>query len=162
MQFCFVMLDNLDYKILEIIQKDNLTPQREIGDKIGLSAPAVQRRIKKFRDEGIISRDISVLNRDKIGNYITILVEIFLERKNIEQIDLVKKAFSVVPEIQQCFHITGESDFFLVMVVPSMSYYENLTRLLFFGNKNIKRFQTSVVMGINKNTLEIPIYNNSL
>lgn len=156
------MIDELDYKILEILQKDNLTPQREIGDKIGLSAPAVQRRIKKYREEGIIQKDISVLDRDKLGNYVTILVEVFLERKNIAQIDLVRNQFSLVPEIQQCFHITGESDFFLIMVVPSMSYYENLTRKIFFSNENIKRFQTSVVMGINKNSLEIPLLSNTL
>ncbi|UWX60476.1 Lrp/AsnC family transcriptional regulator [Chryseobacterium oranimense] len=151
------MIDNLDYKILEILQKDNLTPQREIGDKIGLSAPAVQRRIKKLRDEGIIEKDISIIDRDKIGSNVTVLVEIFLERKKIEEIDLLKKEFSCVPEIQQCFHITGESDFFLVMVVPSMTYYESITRTLFFGNENIKRFRTSVVMGISKNSLEIPL-----
>lgn len=151
------MLDLFDYKILNILQKNNLTPQRDVGDEIGLSAAAVQRRIKKMRELGIIEKDITVIDREKIGNNVTILVEIFLDSEKIEQIDALKYEFEKVSEIQQCYYVTGESDFFLVMVVPSMSYYENLTRSIFFGNENIKKFRTIVVMGITKNSLELPL-----
>ncbi|WP_312923201.1 Lrp/AsnC family transcriptional regulator [Empedobacter brevis] len=154
------MLDIFDYKILELLQKNNLTPQREIGDSVGLSAPAVQRRIKKMRDEGIIEKDVSVIDRNKLGNYVTVLVELFLESEKIEQIDSLKKTFDSIPEIQQCFYVTGESDFFLVIVVPSMVHYENLTRKLFFSNENIKRFRTIVGMGISKNSLSISLNGN--
>lgn len=151
------MLDTFDHKILSVIQKNNLTPQRDIGKMIGLSAAAVQRRIKKMRELGIIEKDIAVIDREKIGNNVTILVEVFLDSEKIEQIDTLKKEFEKVPEIQQCYYVTGESDFFLVVVVPSMSYYENLTRTIFFSNENIKKFRTVVVMGITKNSLELPL-----
>ncbi|HEY1194951.1 Lrp/AsnC family transcriptional regulator [Flavobacterium sp.] len=151
------MMDLFDYKILEILQKDNLTPLREIGDSIGLSAPAVQRRIKKFREDGTIEKNIAVIDRDKLGSNVTLLVELFLESEKMNQIDDLKKKFEVVPEIQQCFYVTGESDFFLVIVVPSMTHYEKLTKELFFSNENIKRFRTIVAMGVSKNTLEIPL-----
>ncbi|MGJ1269508.1 Lrp/AsnC family transcriptional regulator [Sphingobacterium spiritivorum] len=151
------MLDSLDHKILEIIQKNNQTPQRDIGEKIGLSAAAVQRRIKKMRELGIVEKDISVINREKIGNNVTILVEVFLESEKIELVDDLKNKFKAIPEIQQCYYVTGESDFFLVIVAPTMAYYETLTRQIFFGNKNIKRFRTVVVMDITKSSLEIPL-----
>lgn len=151
------MMDLFDYKILEILQKDNLTPLREIGDSIGLSAPAVQRRIKKFREDGTIEKNIAVIDRNKLGSNVTLLVELFLESEKMNQIDDLKKKFEVVPEIQQCFYVTGESDFFLVIVVPSMTHYEKLTKELFFSNENIKRFRTIVAMGVSKNTLEIPL-----
>lgn len=151
------MLDTFDHKILEIIQKNNLTPQRDIGEIIGLSAAGVQRRIKKMRELGIIEKDIAVIDREKIGNNVTLLVEIFLDSEKIEQIDTLKREFEKATEIQQCFYVTGESDFFLVIVVPSMAYYENLTRKIFFSNENIKRFRTIVVMGITKNSLELPL-----
>ncbi|WDF62139.1 Lrp/AsnC family transcriptional regulator [Flavobacterium sp. KACC 22758] len=139
------------------MQRNNLTPQRDIGEQIGLSAAAVQRRIKKMRELGIIQNDFSVIDREKIGSNVTILVEVFLDSEKIEVVDEFKKIFKSVPEIQQCYYVTGESDFFLVIVVPSMSYYESLTRRIFFGNKNIKRFRTVVVMGITKSSLEIPL-----
>ena len=84
--------------------------------------------------------------------------DIFSDReKSKKQIDTLKKEFEKVPEIQQCYYVTGESDFFLVVVVPSMSYYENLTRTIFFSNENIKKFRTVVVIGITKNSLELPL-----
>lgn len=152
-----MMLDAFDHKILRIIQKNNQTPQRDIGEMIGLSAAAVQRRIKKMRELRIIEKDVSVIDREKIGNNVTLLVEVFLDSEKIEQIDSIKKEFEKIPEIQQCYYVTGESDFFLVLVVPSMTYYENLTRKIFFSNENIKRFRTIVVMGITKNSLELPL-----
>lgn len=151
------MLDTFDQKILKIIQTNNLTPQRDIGEKVGLSAAAVQRRIKKMREQGGIEKDISVIDRQKIGNNVTILVELFLNSEQMEIIDNLKKKFKAIAEIQQCYYITGESDFFLVIVVPSMAHYEELTRKFFFGDENIKRFRTIVVMGITKNSLELPL-----
>ncbi len=153
------MIDVLDYKILEILQKDNLSPQRDIGDAIGLSAPAVQRRIKKMRASGIIEKDVSIINRDILGNIITIIVEIFLDSENLDHILTIKNDFILVPEIQQCYYVTGESDFFLVMVVSSMKEYEELSKRLFIDNSNVKRFRTIVAMGIEKNSLEIPLRN---
>lgn len=110
-----------------------------------------------MRELGIIEKDITVIDREKIGNNVTLLVEIFLDSEKIEQIDTLKKEFEKIPEIQQCFYVTGESNFFLVMIVPSMAYYENLTLKIFFSNENIKRFRTIVVMGITKNSLELSL-----
>lgn len=64
-----------------------------------------------------------------------------------EQIKMAKMAFAASPEIQQCYYVTGEADFMLVVLVPSMADYEALTQRLFFGNNNVKRFRTFVAMG---------------
>lgn len=150
------MIDSFDKRILQIIQENSLTSQREIGEIVGLSAAAVHRRIKRMKEAGIVDREVAIVNRDKVGANVTILVELFLESEKIEEIDAIKTKFNTVPEIQQCFYITGESDFFLILVVPSMAYYESLTRELFFENKNIKKFRTTVVMDVAKSSLKIP------
>lgn len=150
------MIDSFDKRILQIIQENSLTSQREIGEIVGLSAAAVHRRIKRMKEAGIVDREVAIVNRDKVGANVTILVELFLESEKIEEIDAIKTKFNTVPEIQPCFYITGESDFFLILVVPSMAYYESLTRELFFENKNIKKFRTTVVMDVAKSSLKIP------
>jgi len=150
-------MDKFDVAILEILQADNQTPQREIGDRIGLSAAAVQRRIKRMRAEGTIKADVSVLNREQVGSPVTLLVEVFLESEKIELIDETKKIFLSTKEVQQCYYVTGESDFFLVIVVNSMGDYEKLTRRIFFGVDNVKRFRTVVAMGVEKLGLQVPI-----
>jgi Lrp/AsnC family leucine-responsive transcriptional regulator len=153
-------MDKFDMEILKILQDNNLTPQREIGDHIGLSAAAVQRRVKRMRLEGIIKKDVSVLNASSFNDPITLLVEVFLESEKIELIDETKKIFIETPEVQQCFYVTGESDFFLIIVIASMKEYENLIRRIFFGCENVKSFRTIVTLSNEKQSLEIPFNIN--
>jgi Lrp/AsnC family transcriptional regulator, leucine-responsive regulatory protein len=139
-------LDAFDRKILDILQRDNTTPQRTIGDAVNLSAPAVQRRIKRMTEDGVIQANIAVVDPDAVGQSITIFVEVEVISETTEQIERVKREFSAMPEVQQCYYVTGEADFILVIVVPTMADYETLTRKLFFGNNNVKRFRTFVAM----------------
>ncbi len=139
-------LDAFDRKILFILQKDNTTPQRAIGEAVNLSAPAVQRRIKRMTEAGVIQANVAVVDPVAVGQSITIFVEIEVISETAEQIESAKREFAAAPEIQQCYYVTGEADFILVIVVPTMSDYEALTRRLFFGNSNVKRFRTFVAM----------------
>lgn len=150
-------LDQFDLQILEILQKNNLTPQRDIGEHIGLSAAAVQRRIKRMRETGIVKADVSVIDTEKVKHSVTLIVEVFLERDKIDLIDQAQRLFTSAPEVQQCYYVTGESDFVLIIVVSSMKDYEQLTRRIFYGNDNIKHFRTLVSMNTVKSRLEIPI-----
>ncbi|MFL5163523.1 MAG: Lrp/AsnC ligand binding domain-containing protein, partial [Microvirga sp.] len=74
-----------------------------------------------------------------------------------ELIDAAKREFTSVPEVQQCYYVTGEADFVLVVVVSTMTAYEALTRRLFFGNNNVKRFRTFVAMDRVKVGLAVPL-----
>ena len=137
-------LDTLDRKILAILQQDKTTPQRTIGEIVNLSAPAVQRRIKRMTDKGVIRANVAIINPLAVGQSLTRIVE-------------AKRAFAAAPEIQQCYYVTGEADFILVIVVSTMADYETLTQQLFFGNTNVKRFRTGVVMDRVKVGLRIPV-----
>jgi DNA-binding Lrp family transcriptional regulator len=150
-------LDAFDGKILAILQRDNTTPQRTIGEAVNLSAPAVQRRIKRMREERIILADVSVIEPHAVGQAITIFVEVEVISETAKQIEHAKKEFAATAEIQQCYYVTGEADFILVVVVSSMADYEALTRRLFFGNNNVKRFRTFVAMDRVKVGLGVPV-----
>jgi DNA-binding Lrp family transcriptional regulator len=150
-------LDRFDLDILEILQRDNLTSQRAIGEAINLSAPAVQRRIKKMEEAGVIKANVAVINPPSVGQAITILVEVHVESERIDLLDATKTRLAAAPEVQQCYYVTGDADFILVVTVPTMSAYEALTRRLFFENANVKRFRTLVVMDRVKVGLTIPI-----
>lgn len=149
-------LDTFDRKILEILQRDNTTPQRAIGVAVNLSAPAVQRRIKRMTEEGVIRANVAVVDPAAVGQAITIFVEVEVISETAEQIEQAKREFAAAPQIQQCYYVTGEADFILVIVVPTMADYEVLTRRLFFGNNNVKRFRTFVAMDRIKVGLAVP------
>ena len=150
-------LDQFDLDILDILQRDNLTSQREIGEAINLSAPAVQRRIKKMEEAGVIKANVAVIDPPSVGQAVTIVVEVHMESERIDLLDATKVRLAAAPEVQQCYYVTGDADFILVITVPTMSAYESLTRRLFFENANVKRFRTLVVMDRVKVGLTIPI-----
>lgn len=149
-------LDAFDRKILDILQRDNTTPQRTIGEAVNLSAPAVQRRIKRMTEDGVIRANVAIVDPAAVGQAITIFVEVEVISETAEQIEQAKREFAAAPQIQQCYYVTGEADFVLVIVVPSMAEYEALTRRLFFGNNNVKRFRTFVAMDRIKVGLGVP------
>ncbi|MBX9454663.1 MAG: Lrp/AsnC family transcriptional regulator [Rhizobium sp.] len=150
-------LDDFDRRILAILQKDNTTPQREIGEAVNLSAPAVQRRIKRLTETGVIQANVAILDPDAVGHPITIFVEVEVFSETAEQIESAKREFARTPEIQQCYYVTGETDFILVVTVPTMADYDALTRRLFFGNNNVKRFRSFVAMDRVKVGLGLPV-----
>ena len=72
-------LDSFDLAILRILQTDNTVPQRQIGEKVNLSAASVQRRIKRMERDGIIAAQVACLEPTLVGLAITIVVEVELQ-----------------------------------------------------------------------------------
>ncbi|SDR36967.1 transcriptional regulator, AsnC family [Rhizobiales bacterium GAS113] len=139
-------LDAFDLRILDILQRDNRTPQRRIGELVNLSAPAVQRRIKRMEEEGLIAANVAILAPEKLGRPLSVIIEVSVESERIDHLDAAKAAFRAAPEVQQCYYVTGDVDFVLIVLVADMAEYEALTRRLFFGNHNVKKFRTLVTM----------------
>ena len=150
-------LDAFDLAILDILQRDNATPQRVIGEAVNLSAPAVQRRIKRLEADGVIVANVAVIDPASVGQAITIVVEVSVESERLDLLDAVKARLASAPEVQQCYYVTGEADFVLVVTVPTMAAYEALTRRLFLDGGNVRRFKTLVVMDRVKVGLGVPL-----
>lgn len=150
-------LDSFDLAILRVLQRDNTTPQRRIGEEVNLSAPSVQRRIRRMEAEGVIARNAAIIDPDKVGLPLTIFVQVELVSETPEDIDRMKRRFQDASEVQQCFYVTGEADFMLVVVVESMAAYENFTRECFFRDSNVKKFRTFVSMDRVKTGLSLNI-----
>jgi len=150
-------LDAFDRAILAILQQDNTTPQRVIGEKVNLSAPAVQRRIRRMEKDGVITANVAVVEPAALGHPITIFVEVELVSETARDIDAAKRAFLAAPEVQQCYYVTGEVDFMLVVLVPSMTAYKALTHRLVFADANIRKFRTFVAMDRVKVGLSVPV-----
>ena len=150
-------IDAHDKKILNLLQKNNKISQKDMAKQVNLSVSAVNRRISALEENGVIQRNVSVLDPQKVGMNITIIVEIQIEDERLDLLEEDKARFVKNPHVQQVYYVTGEFDFLLVMNVHDMAEYEELTRKLFFASKNIKRFRTSVSMQNVKQSFELPI-----
>ena len=151
------MLDDYDRAILRIIQKNNQISQREIGEQVHLSGAAVQRRVRRMEQCGVIQANVAVVNPASVGMAITLIVEVELASETAAEIHAAKSTFLAAPEVQQCYYVTGEIDFMLVITVPTMEAYESLTQRLFFRDRNIKKFKTYVSMDRVKTTQALPV-----
>ena len=105
---------------------------------------------------GVIQANVSVIDPTRIGLPITILVEVHAERTHLEDLGAMKAHLSG-PDIQQCYYVTGDADFVLVVTVATMADYEALASRLFYENKNVKWFRSIVVMDRVKVGLALPI-----
>jgi Lrp/AsnC family leucine-responsive transcriptional regulator len=150
-------LDDFDIKILAIVQRNNQTPHREIGQEVNLSVPSVARRLQRLRSIGVIAADRSVLNPDALGSWVTIITHVSAESEAIELLDAMKARFEACDQVQQCYYVTGEVDFILIFCTRDMAEYTTLTRSLFFAEGNVRSFRTFVAMERVKTTLDISL-----
>jgi DNA-binding Lrp family transcriptional regulator len=151
----FRIMDAKDLEILRLVQGNARLTADAISLDVGLSPPAVQKRLKKLRESGVIEREIAVLSPSKLGRDMTIIVEVILERESRMHLDAFKRKMRQAPCVQQCYYTTGEADFLLILTVQDIKEYEAFTQAHFFDESNISRFKTAVVMDRVKTSLDV-------
>ena len=150
-------LDRLDRKILGILQQDSHTTSNAMGEAVGLSATACQRRINRMRRDGTIEREVAILSPKKTGRPMLMVVEVTLTRGDSKLIDRFKASARRRDEVMQCFYVTGRADFVLLISMTDMEEYEAFTKEMFFDNPDVQSFETSTVMDRVKTGLAIPV-----
>lgn len=150
-------LDSFDLRILEQLQKDNRCTSEVLAHKVGLSATACQRRVKRLRASGVIEADVSIISAKAAGRSVQMLVLVTLERERSDIIDRFKKAIRATPEVVNGYYVTGDADFILYVTAEDMEDYEQFTRRFFYENPDIKSFKTMVVMDRIKIGFAIPL-----
>ncbi|MEP6786645.1 MAG: Lrp/AsnC family transcriptional regulator [Sphingomonadales bacterium] len=150
-------LDDFDRKLLNLIQIDNRMTADQLGDRVGLSGSAAQRRLRRLRETGVVERDVAIVAPHAVGRKLLAIVEVELEREHANIISDFKLRVQQMPEIMQCYYVTGHADFILIVSAIDMEDYDQFTQRLFTENSNIKRFHTSMVMSRVKASLAVPI-----
>lgn len=151
-----IELDHTDRCLLDLLQQDARQSLESLAAQVGLSAAAVQRRIKRLRDGRVITAEVVQVDAASVGLPMSFIVTVELERERADEIDAFRRKASAEPKVQQVYYVTGEGDFILVVLAQDMDDYEQLTRRLFFDDPNIRRFRTSVVMGKAHRSLAVP------
>ncbi len=91
------------------------------------------------------------------GSHLTILVEVMLERERLDVVEGFKRAVAAEDAVTQCWLVTGDPDFVLVIRVPDMDAYERLTQRLFYANPHIARYRTLVSISEVKFETRLPL-----
>lgn len=150
-------MDDFDRALLNALQANNRQTAEQLSEQVGLSSDACRKRLGKLRQSGVIEAEVAVLNPEKLGRGLTLVVEVTLRSESPSEIDAFQSRMLAAPEVMQCYYVTGEADFVLTLTAKDMVDYEAFTRRHFFDEANIARFRTNVVMKRVKSGLAIPL-----
>jgi len=149
-------LGELDLRLLDCLQKDNLQTAEQLAEQVGRSPSAVARRVRRLRASGAIAADLSVLSEKAAGHPLFAIVQIQLERHALQAADLFRRRLLSSPNVQFCLDVSGAFDIVLMLVTSDMSDYNEVARVLLEEQPAVRRFETSFVKRRAKATLAVP------
>jgi len=148
------LLDERDRRILNLVQRDAKLPQAEIARRVGLSAAAVNERLKKLESTGVIRRFAALVDARAVGVPITAFVEVFIEHPRLEPgfIERVLK----MDEVQECHHVTGEFSLLLKVRVADMAALQKLLIEEINAHAGVRQTRTVMALSTLKEESYIP------
>ncbi len=139
-------LDKVDRKILNLLQKDNQMPTRILADKVHISQPTCLRRIRDLRAAGIITADVALVDPFALGYGMLAFLEISLTNQTDAHMHEFEARMTKEPEVMQCYFVSGDYDYFLVVHVIDMDAYYQFVRRVISGSGNVRHFQSRFPM----------------
>lgn len=141
-------LDRFDRAILEIVQVDNQMSHAAIGEKVGLSGSAVRRRLTALRQSGVIAKDVSLIA--DTAAHVTLIVSLSFARETPAIYADFEAQMRALPEVKQCYHVSGNVDYICILSLPTLDMYETWAMTHFMANDAIARYDTMVVWSCKK------------
>lgn len=123
-------LDAIDWKILGVLQHDASLAVHEVGDRVGLSANACWRRIRRLEDSGVIARRVALVDAAKLGLATTVFVAIRTQRHDPAWLEAFSRGVAAIEEISECHRMAGDVDYLLKLVVRDIAHYDRIYRKL--------------------------------
>lgn len=118
-----MQLDALDIKLLKLLQQDSKQTNKELSLQLNLSVTAVYERIKKLEKSGIIKGYVALIDKDKVNKSLTVFCQIKLMQHAKEFVVKFEKEIVALPEVMECYHVSGEYDYLLKILVKDMAEF---------------------------------------
>jgi len=152
-----IRIDDTDLKILRILQSEPDINISDIGDRVGLSHTPCWRRIKKMEESGIIVGKVCLVDPEKTGLDVSIFVFVRLAIHSAEVLTEFEKATQSVPQILQCYTMSGEFDYLLRVVVPSVREYEKTVKGILLKLPHVGIMNSHFALNEIKNSTCLPL-----
>ena len=150
-------MDETDKTILQILQSHGRISNADLGRQINLSSPAIHARIKRLEEAGFIYKYTALLDREKLGYSLICFINVQLTSHHFEQMTHFEKYVSELPEVLECYHLTGDYDFLLKVVLRDRKDLEQFVIKRLSSVRELSRINTSLVISEIKTTTELPM-----
>jgi len=150
-------LDKYDKKILDALQNDGRMSNVQLANRVSLSESACLRRVRALEESGIIDRYAALVSQPKVGLSGNVFVHIGLQREEESELAAFEGAVRNIPEVMECYLMTGEFDYLLRVVVSDMADFERLHRDALTRLPGVARVNSSVTIRTVQKKTELPL-----
>ena len=149
-------MDAIDIKLLKLLQHNAELTIQELSSEVHLSTTPCWKRINQLKSNGYINKTVALVNRKRVGSNVTAMVGVTVTNHNQERISVFADIVKEIPEVIECYRMSGETDYLLKVVVSDIESYDNFYKNLIEKVKFLKVTSNFAIEEI-KSTTEIPI-----
>jgi len=150
-------LDRYDKSILKALQRDGRVSNVQLANRVNLSESACLRRVRTLEEAGLIDRYAALVNQAAVGLSGDVFVHIGLQREEERELAAFEDAVRNIPEVMECYLMTGEFDYLLRVVVSDMADFERLHRDALTRLPGVARVNSSVAIRTVQKKTELPL-----
>ncbi len=152
-----IELDAVDLRILDLLQQDASLSIAEIAEKVNLSSSPAWRRIERLKKAGVITRQVTLLDNEKLGLSFEVFASVKLQLPTRENLETFERAVAEWPEVVDCATVTGAVDYMLRVVTRNMHAYDDFLRDKVLALGLVSDVQSRIVIRVPKRTTAAPL-----
>ena len=145
--------DDIDQKIIAVLQSEGRLPIVDLADRVGLSPTPCQRRVKRLEEEGVITRYAALVSPAAMGYGLQALVEVTLDDHSEKTVEAFEAAIRARPEVVACYAVTGDMDFLLHIFAPDLATFSDFAMKALLRMPGVKGSRSSFIMQAVKSDL---------
>ncbi len=150
-------LDELDQRILRVLQQDATISNQALAALVHASPPTCLRRVRRLKEIGVIQRAVTLIERSKLGPTLTAIIEITLDQQTAEHLAAFETQMTAEATVMQCYRVSPGPDFVLVVEMADMQAYHALAHRVFAGAANVRNVRTFFATHCAKFEVDTPL-----
>ncbi len=150
-------LNRSDHAILSVLQSDGRISNVDLADRVNLSESACLRRVRALEKSGLIKGYAAQVDQTKVGLPVDVFVNITLGHQDLAELNAFEEAIQQIPEVMECYLMTGEHDYVLRVVVADVNDYERIHQKYLTRLPGVDRVNSSFALRTVRKTNQLPI-----
>lgn len=152
-----IRLDTTDISIIKQLQLNTRITNKELAAQLDMTTTPIYERVKRLEKIGVIQKYVAIINADKVGKGLTALCMVRLEKHTKDKLAAFEKHVANIPEIVECYHLAGQYDYHLKILVKDMNSFQDFIVNKLSTNDNLANVQSSFVMSKITDTTAVPL-----
>jgi len=151
------LLDEVDRKILTLLQQDATLSHQDLADQVGASSTSCWRRIKALEEAGVIQSRVVLLSAPEVDLKVSVLCSVHLKEHSTKDRKALEEFVLARPEVMECYSMSGDTDYMLRVVVPDVEAYEHFLMTHLLSNPIVASASSSFALRQVKYSTALPL-----